>query len=62
MMEFILGFAFVMYVVMAALIAMSTEKFCEIFPMMWERVLVFVFAPLLLPVAITYGVFKKFKK
>lgn len=62
MTEFILGFAFVMYVVMAILIYVSKEKFCEIFPEMWERVLVFVFSPVLLPVAILYGVIKKFKK
>lgn len=62
MMEFILGFAIVMYVVMAALIALSIKKFCTIFPRMWERVLVFVFAPILLPVAVIYGVVKKFKK
>ena len=62
MTTFILYFVLVMYVVMAALIAMSFGKFREIFPRMWERVLVFVFSPVLLPVAITYGVFKKFKK
>lgn len=62
MTEFILGFAFVMYMVMAALIAVSKKKFCEIFPMKWERVLVFAFSPILLPVAIFCGVIKKFKK
>lgn len=59
---FILGFVFVMYVVMAVLVYVSKEKFYEIFPMKWERILVFVFSPVLLPVAILYGVIKKFKK
>ena len=59
---FILGFVFVMYVVMAVLIYMSKGEFCEICPMKWERVLVFVFSPVLLPVAILYGVIEKFKK
>lgn len=62
MTEFILGFAFVMYVVMAVLIAVSKGKFCEIFPTKWERALVFAFSPIILPVAISYGVIKKFKK
>jgi len=62
MTEFILSFVFVMYVVMAVLIYVSKEKFCEILPTKWERVLMFVFSPVLLPVAILYGVIKKFKK
>lgn len=62
MMEFILGFAIVMYVVMAALIVLSKGEFGKAFPMKWERVLVFAFSPMLLPVAICYGVIKKFKK
>ena len=62
MTEFILGFVFVMYVIMAVLICVSKEKFCEIFPMQWERALVFVFSPVLLPVAILSGVIKKFEK
>ncbi len=59
---FILGFVFVMYVVMAAILYLSEEKFCEVFPMKWELALVFVFSPVLLPVAILYGVIEKFKK
>jgi len=59
---FILGFVFVMYVVMAVLLYVSREKFCEIFPTKWERALVFVFSPVLIPVAILYGVIKKFEK
>lgn len=62
MTEFIIGFAFVMYMIMAALVYVSKEKFCETFPEMWERILVFVFSPVLLPVAILFGVIKKFKK
>lgn len=62
MMEFILGFAIVMYLVMAALIVVSKGKFCEVYPMKWERVLVFASSPILLPVAIFCGVIKKFKK
>lgn len=62
MTEFILGFVFVMYVVTAVLIYVSKEEFCEIFPEVWERVLVFASSPVLLPVAVIFGVFKKYIK
>lgn len=62
MTEFILGFAFVMYMTMAVLIYVSKGEFCEICPMKWEQILVFVSSPVLLPVAILYGVIEKFKK